>query len=64
MNGVFSAIPYAIQSLVVFIASPLADFLRAKYLSTTITRKIFTCTCKYNVYSDTSLDYKIKFYET
>lgn len=47
MNGVFSAIPYAAQALVVFAVGPLADFIRAKYLSTTITRKIFSCVCEY-----------------
>ena len=46
MNGVFSAIPFAIESVVVFIAGPLADFIRARYLSTTVTRKLFGCTCK------------------
>ena len=44
MNGIFSAIPFAFQAVVVIIAGPLADFLRSRYLSTTVTRKLFTST--------------------
>ena len=46
MNGVFSAIPFTFLSLVTILAGPLADFLRSRYLSTTVTRKLFASTCE------------------
>ena len=45
MNGIFSAIPFTFLSVVAILAGPLADFLRSRYLSTTVTRKLFTSSC-------------------
>lgn len=45
MNGVFSAIPYVCEVFVVLLAGPLADAIRAKCFSVTVTRKVFTCSC-------------------
>jgi hypothetical protein len=43
MNGVYSAIPYVFQAIVALSSGPIADLLRNKVLSTTNTRKLFTC---------------------
>ena len=42
MNGVYSAIPYFFLTVTVLSAGQLADFLRARWLSTVAVRKGFT----------------------
>ena len=42
MNGVYSSLPFLLLAVVVLIAGPLADFLRAKWLSTVFVRKLMT----------------------
>ena len=45
MNGVYSSLPFLLFAVVVLIAGPLADFLRAaKGLSTVFVRKLMTLT--------------------
>ena len=45
-NGLYSAIPYLVQLLVVLGSGVVADCMRAKCCSTQIVRKLFTCTCE------------------
>ena len=45
MNGVFSAIPYFFDTIVVFVAGAAADFIKDRFLSVTNTRKLFSCSC-------------------
>ena len=42
MNGVYSSLPFLLLTVVVLIAGPLADFLRAKGLSTVFVRNFMT----------------------
>ncbi len=44
MNGLYSSIAYAVQLVIGLFTGPLADFIIARYLSVTTTRKLFTCT--------------------
>ena len=44
LAGLYSAIPYALLATMVAISGQVADFLRAKCLSTTVVRKIMTIT--------------------
>ena len=46
MNGVYSAIPYVLQTIVVFFSGSFADLIRNRILSTTNTRKFCYCSCK------------------
>ncbi|XP_019853503.1 PREDICTED: sialin-like [Amphimedon queenslandica] len=43
MNGVFSAIPYFFDTIVVFVAGAAADLIKDRFLSVTNTRKLFSC---------------------
>lgn len=42
-SGVISALPHLVMACIVPFGGALADFLRKKYLSTTVVRKIFNC---------------------
>ena len=44
MSGVYSAIPSVGCLIVIPVSGWLADFLRARYLSTVVVRKVFTFT--------------------
>ena len=41
MSGVFLMIPYIVLTIMILVSGVIADFLRARWLSTTVVRKVF-----------------------
>ena len=42
MSGVFLMIPYILLTILILVGGVVSDLLRARWLSTTLVRKVFT----------------------